>query len=90
MAGNRIVGASEFKAKCLEILDRVRRREFDRVVITKRGVPVAVLVPPVVEAAEAGKLHGFMRGSVVIPPAIDLTMPVADEAFAANRGRLHR
>jgi hypothetical protein len=42
MAGIRTVGASEFKAKCLEILDRVRRREFDRVIITKRGVAVAM------------------------------------------------
>jgi prevent-host-death family protein len=90
MAGNRIVGASEFKAKCLEILDQVRRHEFDRVVITKRGVAVAVLVPPAIEAAAMDKLHGFMRGSVVIPPAIDLTAPVAGEAFAAARGKLHR
>ena len=50
MAGSKTVSASEFKAKCLNILDRVRTREFDRVVVTKRGVPVAVLVPPAAAA----------------------------------------
>jgi prevent-host-death family protein len=90
MAGIRTLGAAEFKAKCLDILDRVRRREFDRVVITKRGVAVAVLTPPPVEPAEVEKLHGFLRGSVVIPPGIDLTAPVASEAFAAGGGKVHR
>jgi hypothetical protein len=33
MAGSRTVSASEFKAKFLDILDRVGRREFEQVVI---------------------------------------------------------
>jgi prevent-host-death family protein len=90
VAGSRTVSASEFKAKCLDILDRVSRREFERVVITKRGTPVAVLVPPSAAAAEVERLHGFLRGSVVIPAEIDLTLPVADEPFDADRGELHR
>jgi prevent-host-death family protein len=90
MAESRIVSASEFKAKCLEILDRVSRRELDRVVITKRGTAVAVLVPPPAAAAEVEKLHGFLRGSVVIPAGADLTAPVADEEFAARNGQMHR
>jgi prevent-host-death family protein len=90
MAGSRIVSASEFKAKCLDILDRIRSRELERVVVTKRGVPVAILVPPPAEAAEVGRLHGFLRGSVVIPPEIDLTAPIADEAFAADQDEIHR
>ena len=91
MAASRIVTASEFKAKCLDILDRIRSKELERVVITKRGVPVAVLVPPPADAAEVARLHGFLRGSViVVPPDIDLTAPVADEAFAADEGAIHR
>jgi antitoxin (DNA-binding transcriptional repressor) of toxin-antitoxin stability system len=62
----------------------------ERVVITKRGVAVAVLVPPTAEAALVERLHGFLRGSVVIPPEIDLTAPITDEAFAADRGEIHR
>jgi prevent-host-death family protein len=38
------VGAFEAKTHLSELLEKVRRG--DRVVITKRGVPVAVLVPP--------------------------------------------
>jgi prevent-host-death family protein len=90
MASCQIVSASEFKAKCLEILARVNRRELDRVVITKRGIPVGILIPPTAEAAEVERLHGFLRGSVVVPPEIDLTAPIADQAFAADKGEIHR
>jgi prevent-host-death family protein len=38
------VGATEFKAKCLELMDRVAERRATYV-ITKRGRPVAKLVP---------------------------------------------
>ena len=90
MGSCRIVSASEFKAKCLDILDRIRSKELERVVVTKRGVPVAVLVPPPPDAGEVARLHGFLRGSVVVPPEIDLTAPVGDEAFAADEGAIHR
>jgi len=36
--------ASEFKARCLAVLDDVARTR-EEVVVTKRGVPVARLVP---------------------------------------------
>jgi antitoxin (DNA-binding transcriptional repressor) of toxin-antitoxin stability system len=90
MASPLTLGATEFKAKCLEILDRIGRRELEKVVITKRGVAVGVLVPPTAEAMEVARLPGFLRGSVIIPPEIDLTAPVADEPFAADQGEIHR
>ena len=84
------ISASEFKAKCLDILGRVSRRETERLIITKRGQPVAMIVPPPVEAAEVERLHGLLRGTVVIPTDIDLTAPIADEAFVVEKGDLHR
>jgi len=84
------VSATEFKAKCLEILDRIGRRELASVAITKRGKVVAVLVPPAAAPAEIGALHGCLRGSVVIPDGLDLTAPILDEEFAAASGDLHR
>jgi hypothetical protein len=39
MVGSRTVSASGFNFKCPDILDRVGRREFKLVVITKRGTP---------------------------------------------------
>jgi prevent-host-death family protein len=40
-----LVSASEFKAKCLALLERVRTTG-EEIVITKRGVPIATLVAP--------------------------------------------
>jgi prevent-host-death family protein len=84
------IGAAEFKAKCLHILDRISRRELQQVVITKRGVAVAVVTAPAAAAAKVERLHGFLRGSVVIPTEIDLTVPVLEELFAAEQGEWHR
>jgi prevent-host-death family protein len=84
------ISASEFKAKCLDILARVSRREVERLIITKRGAPVAMIVPPPTEEAEVERLYGWQRGSVVIPPGVDLTAPVVDEPFDAEEGKLHR
>jgi prevent-host-death family protein len=90
MTTNQTISASEFKAKCLSILDRLANHELDRVTITKRGKPVAVLLPPQPEPRADADISGFMRGSVVIPEGFDLTEPVLDEPFDAELGILHR
>jgi prevent-host-death family protein len=56
------VPAAEFKARCLELMDRVRETGTEYV-ITKHGVPVAKLVP-VVEARRA-RVFGSMQGTVL-------------------------
>jgi antitoxin (DNA-binding transcriptional repressor) of toxin-antitoxin stability system len=89
MPTTQTISASEFKAKCLDILDRLADRTLERVVITKRGRVVATLLPPADESAAVRQVHGFLRGSVAIPPGFDLTAPVADEPFAAEHGELH-
>ena len=81
--------ATEFKAKCLEILDGLAARKLTRVTITKRGRIVAVLTPPEGSEAEIRGLHGLLRGSVVAPQGFDFTQPVLDEPLAAERGELH-
>ncbi len=57
------IPAGEFKAKFLKLMDQVREsgREF---VITKRGKPVAKLVP--VEEKKIPPLSGSMAGTVKI------------------------
>ena len=89
MPPTQTISASEFKAKCLDILDRLADRTLERVVITKRGRVVAMLTPPEDTVAAVRQVHGFLRGSVTIPPGFDLTAPVTDETFAAERGELH-
>lgn len=90
MPGTETVSATHFKAKCLDILDRINRRELGRVVVTKRGRVVAVLIPPEDEAAQVRRVHGFMRGTVMIPDGTDLAEPTLSEPLAAGRGKLHR
>ncbi len=41
---NRLVSATEFKAKCLALLDEVEEHG-DTITVTKRGRPVATVVP---------------------------------------------
>ena len=86
----KIVSASEFKAKCLDILDRVGRREWESIAITKRGRVVAVLSPPAPEATSIDDLYGALRGSAILAPGVDLTAPVLEEPLGAETGLLHR
>ena len=58
----KIVIASEFKAKCLKIMDEVAATG-EPVIITKHGVPVAQLVP---EVQKPETLFGALQGSVII------------------------
>ncbi|HEY4174963.1 MAG TPA: type II toxin-antitoxin system Phd/YefM family antitoxin [Rhodopila sp.] len=90
MPTTQTISASEFKAKCLKILDRLANHELDRVVITKRGQAVAVLTPPDQQADAVRNIHGFMRGWVIIADDVDLTEPVLDEPLDAELGILHR
>jgi antitoxin (DNA-binding transcriptional repressor) of toxin-antitoxin stability system len=63
----RTVAAGEFKAKCLAMIDEVKLTS-ERVVITKRGVPMAQLAP-LDEAAkrpEKQSILGSLRGMATI------------------------
>lgn len=55
------IKAAEFKAKCLELMDRVAESH-EEIVITKRGKPIAKLVP--VEQKPWRPLFGSMAGTV--------------------------
>ncbi|MGH7676167.1 MAG: type II toxin-antitoxin system Phd/YefM family antitoxin [Gemmatimonadales bacterium] len=59
--GVRSVGAAEFKARCLELMEDVRERGGE-IVITKYGEPVAKLVPVAPAPAQDG--FGILRGTV--------------------------
>lgn len=67
----RTINASEFKAKCLAILDEVAATG-EMLTILKHGVPVAQLVPPVPrrEGFPQLALKGTVEflGDVVEPP----------------------
>lgn len=84
------VGATEFKAKCLDLLDRLADHSLESVRVTKRGKVVAVVTPPPRNSVTVDTLHGCMEGSVLIPPGVDLTAPVFDpDDLSGERGILH-
>ena len=56
------VSAGEFKARCLALMNEVRDRGGEYI-ITKRGVPVAKLVPVRIERRP---LLGSMKGTVKV------------------------
>ncbi|MGM4911259.1 type II toxin-antitoxin system prevent-host-death family antitoxin [Rhizobiales bacterium] len=59
---SKMVGAAEFKAKCLNLIDQMRNDD-ESIVITKRGKPVAVL-SPAREPSGRKSIIGAMKGSV--------------------------
>jgi antitoxin (DNA-binding transcriptional repressor) of toxin-antitoxin stability system len=88
MASEYTITASEFKAKCLGLLDQLANRKLSRLSVTKHGRIVAVVIPPD-DVSNIWQLHGFMRGSVVVPDGFDFTTPALDEPLSADQGRIH-
>jgi prevent-host-death family protein len=75
------IPVTEFKAKCLAVIERVASGKAGRVVLTKRGKPVAAIV-------SIGKglpnPRGALKGTVFIPPGVDITEPTGED-WEANR-----
>jgi len=80
----KTINATEFKAKCLALLDEVAETG-EPLRILKRGRPVAELVPPV--AAHEGLPQHAIAGTVeVIGDIVEPALPaVVWDMFGANR-----
>jgi prevent-host-death family protein len=80
----RSIRASEFKAKCLAILDEVERTG-EPVTILKRGRPVARLLPPVPEQGRYPQdaLFGTVE---ILGDVLEPVLPAED--WEAEKGRL--
>jgi prevent-host-death family protein len=72
------IPAGEFKAKCLQVIDEVQRLRMP-IVITKRGKPVAKLVPL---DEHTGSFIGSMKGTMAIVGDIISPINVKWEADA--------
>ena len=75
----REIGAGEFKARCLAIMDELKESGGEYV-ITKRGVPVSRLLPVRVERRP---LLGSMKGTITTRG--DIVKPL-DEPWEALQG----
>lgn len=76
------VGVSEFKPKSLDLIERVASGKLRRVVLTKRGRPVAAVVPINDSPQE---LWGALADLMEPVEGVDLTEPVG-EAWSAEDG----
>jgi len=72
--------AGEFKARCLKVMDEVRVSR-EPVIITKRGQPVAKLVPV---DRRNDDIFGCLKGVIEIVGDIESPV-VAPEEWEANR-----
>ncbi len=75
------ISAGEFKAKCLKLMDEVAQTH-QAITITKRGKPVARLVP-IEDAAPRPHLFGYMAGTLTIQGDI---VNVPHDAWSAETG----
>ena len=69
----KVMPAGQFKARCLKVMDEVRSTR-EPVVITKKGRPVAKLVPT---EGQPEDVFGCMKGEVeivgdIVSPAVPL------------------
>jgi prevent-host-death family protein len=78
------IAISEFKQRGLELIERVASGRVSRLVLTRRGRPVAAVVP-VRERQEPVKLWGALRELMEPVAGVDLTAR-AGEPWAAERG----
>jgi prevent-host-death family protein len=78
MDNTRYVAATDFKANCLRLMDEVAQQR-RRIIITKRGKPVAKLVPVENEPID---LFGYMAGTAKI--CGDIISPIDDEEWTGD------
>ncbi len=71
---SKMIGAAEFKAHCLRILDEVERTG-EPITITKRGRPVGEL-RPAAKRERKSATFGFLKGSVRFLTADETLSPL--------------
>jgi len=74
----RTIKASEFKAKCLHLMDEVAETG-EAITVTKNGKPVARLVPA--EQAPRKSLIGLMKGRMTVHGDLDAPIDVEWDAL---------
>lgn len=82
----KTMGAGEFKARCLRVMEEVKKYRMP-VVITKKGRAVAKLVPP---DAPATDVFGCMAGTARIVGDVEAPVVRAEAWNAVGRKRSAR
>ena len=79
--GELSISVTDFRTRCHALLRRIERRSLRRIVLTKRGKEVAAIV-----AFPPPSLRGALKGTVFIPPGVDITGPTG-EIWDAERDK---
>jgi prevent-host-death family protein len=66
------ISASDFKAKCLSLMDLVKEKQ-EEIIITKHGKSIAKLVPMDEDKKNVSPI-GFLKGKITINE--DITKPI--------------
>jgi antitoxin (DNA-binding transcriptional repressor) of toxin-antitoxin stability system len=77
-AMGKMVGITEFKAKCLALLDEMERSG-EPLTITRRGKPSLTLSAKTAAEPRRQPLFGAMKGTFTWAPGVDPTAPVVDD-----------
>ena len=80
LGGLMNIGAGEFKAKCLKLMDEVNKTH-EEIIITKFGKPIAKLIPIAKKKASNSPI-GFLRNTVQIHG--DIVGPIGEQWNAAQ------
>ncbi|MGE0408466.1 MAG: type II toxin-antitoxin system Phd/YefM family antitoxin [Amphiplicatus sp.] len=73
----RTITATEFKAKCLKLMDEVAETG-ETILVTKHGEVVAKIAPVGDETPKRKSIFGMHKELIRIPPDLDLTKPIVD------------
>ena len=80
----RTMQAAKFKAQCLAVIDEVQKTG-QPVLVTKRGKPVARLIP---EVTDVDEIFDSMRGKAKIVGDIMNTIPLSDYEMFTDPDRM--
>lgn len=85
----KTIGVTAFKAKCLGLVEEVAMGRTARVILTKRGKPVAELSALARPARGHSSSYGALKGMIQLDPSVDLTAPTGlDLEWDAAKGIL--
>ncbi len=77
MSRSLTISATEFKARCLDLMDQVADRRIASVIVTKRGKQIVKMTASDAEAVHQ-PIWTLVPPPIQIDPTIDLTQPIVD------------
>jgi antitoxin (DNA-binding transcriptional repressor) of toxin-antitoxin stability system len=84
----KVLSVTDFKARCLELFDRLTDGTVDCIKVTRRGKPVAIVTAAEETKASFQDVIDRMKGTVHVPSGVDIIGPAFDGEINAEKGIL--